>query len=436
MEITYELDGKQSSLLFSEYEFEVLDGPDTGLRAHGGTTQFRIGTAVGCDLLLTDSTVSKHHCSIALGEDGVLLRDHESTNGTRIAGTRVREAYLNSGTVLRLGETEIRFTAKRESVKQSLSKRPCFGTVFGNSVGMRRIFDLLPRLAVADATILLTGETGTGKSLIAKAIHAEGPRSAQPMITVDCGAIPPNLVESELFGHERGAFTGADMAREGAFEAAKGGTLFLDEIVEMPIDLQPKLLSALEEKAIRRVGATTSRKVGFRLIAATNRDLAAAVNRNDFRADLYYRINTIPLEIPPLRKRRGDIPLLVEHFHHQLTDGPPPKALVDELSRGDWPGNVREVRNAVERAVVVGDPEIWRAMGGGTSPATAAPEEDEVDLSLSFKAAKEQAIASWEMIYLKRLLSANDGNLAQAARTAQMDRKHLRLLLRRHDIDR
>jgi len=293
----------------------------------------------------------------------------------------------------------------------------------------------LPKLADSDATLLLEGETGTGKGLLAEALHEAGARSRGPFVTVDCGAIPPTLIESELFGHDKGAFTGAVAGRTGAFESAAGGTVFLDEIGELPLELQPRLLRVLEDRVIKRIGGNEPVRLDIRIIAATNRDLRAEINRGRFRSDLYYRLATLHLRIPPLRERREDIALLVAHFYSQLaSDGDlPPAEMISELARHDWPGNVRELRAAVERIVLLGDPMVWRTITDPGIEASAAPGV-RADAGMSFREAKERAVASWERGYVQALLARHDGNLSRAAREVRMDRNHLRELVRRHGI--
>jgi transcriptional regulator with GAF, ATPase, and Fis domain len=307
---------------------------------------------------------------------------------------------------------------------EPLSKRDRFGRVLGRSIAMRRLFSLLDRVAPSDATILLEGETGTGKSALAEAIHEGSRRAGRPFVVVDCGALPGTLLESELFGHERGAFTGAVEQRIGLFESAVGGTVLLDEIGELPLDLQPKLLRTLERKVIRRVGSSREVPVDIRLIAATHRDLRRAVNTNDFRADLWYRLNTVRAVLPPLRERRDDIAMLVADFFRELSGDPggaPPVELVRTMMRGTWKGNVRELRSAVERALV-------------GAPALEVPPEPSTELEMTFRAAKQRATSNWEKQYLSELLPAHDGNVSRAARAARMDRGHLSELARRYGL--
>jgi DNA-binding NtrC family response regulator len=312
---------------------------------------------------------------------------------------------------------------------------------------MRRLFALVPRIAASEASVLIGGETGTGKTVLARAIHDASPRAAGPFVVVDCGSIPPTLIESVLFGHDRGAFTGAHAARAGAFESAAGGTVFLDEIGELPLDLQPKLLRVLEARQVQRIGEVEPVDVDVRFIAATHRDLHDLVARGAYRSDLFYRLGVVTLTVPPLRERRGDIPGLVSQFYRELAGGAePPAELLCAFARMDWPGNVRELRNAVERAVVLGDaapedpepdPRPPRAGAGpGPGPGDLCDavriDTDAFDPELAFRAAKAEAIARWERWYIRELLRHTGGNLSAAARVAQSDRSHLRRLAQRY----
>jgi len=278
---------------------------------------------------------------------------------------------------------------------------------------------------------------------MAEALHAASPRARYPLVVVDCGAIPPALFESELFGHERGAFTGANNTRVGAFEAAQNGTVFIDEIGELPLDLQPKLLRALDRRRIMRVGGSSSIDLNVRVIAATNRDLRQEVNRGRFRADLFYRLNIVHMRLPSLAERQDDIPMLVQHLYAQRAGGRrPPASLVERLAAREWPGNVRELRNAIERIVVLDESDggartptpMPRFSAHGTSP---PPLDEKANFGdgVSFRAAKENVVSRWERSYLKELLRRNRGVVSRAAREAHMDRNHLRDLLRRHSVE-
>jgi DNA-binding NtrC family response regulator len=304
-----------------------------------------------------------------------------------------------------------------------------FGPVLGTSMPMRRLFAIANQVAPSEATILIEGETGTGKGLMAEAIHAQSRRASGPFVVIDCAAMTAQLMESELFGHEAGSFTGAHQRRIGLFESAAGGTILLDEIGELPLELQPKLLRAIERHEVRRIGSTTRIAVDVRVIAATNRDLRREVNRGAFRSDLWYRLNTVRLVIPPLRERREDIRVLAAHFWQQMSPDPgsrPPRELIDALTRGDWRGNVRELASAVRRSMIATDPQQLAEL----DPDAGATD----DQALTFRDAKERAMGSWERQYLWKLMSRHAWNVSRAARAAHMDRSHLHDILRRHGL--
>src|SRR5690606_11410703 len=328
-------------------------------RSHrsAGTT-CTIGSAALCDLAIDDPTVSRFHCEILIGDDGARLRDTGSLNGTILDGVQIVEAYLRGGSVLRIGRTSIRFDFGVERHPLQLSEARRFGVLTGESVAMRRIFSMLERAAASEATVLIEGETGTGKTAAARSIHLESARRDGPFVVLDCGAVPAALIEDELFGHEKGAFTGADTRRAGVFEEASGGTLFLDEIGELPPELQPKLLGVLESRQVRRIGAPRATPVDVRLIAATNRDLRQEANIGAFRPDLYYRLAVVRIEMPPLRSRPEDIPSIAAKLLRDLGGDDAAVArfarpeLADSLRRAAWRGNVRELKNYLERCLV------------------------------------------------------------------------------------
>jgi len=416
------------------FKVEVVSGPNRGQVGAAEGTELSIGTAPGNHLVVTDPTVSRHHAVVTATPNGFQVRDLGSTNGTCLAGYRVDSAYVESGALIQLGETTIRFDALEERVSHPLSEGDHFGDVLGQSPPMRRVFGLLERVASSDTTILLDGETGTGKGAIAEAIHRLSGRASGPFVVVDCGAIAPSLIESELFGHERGSFTGADERRIGAFESAHGGTVFLDEIGELGPDLQPKLLRVLEGKQVRRIGSVAPIPVDVRVIAATNRDLRHEVNSGQFRTDLYYRLNVMRVTVPPLRERREDIPMLVAHFYRQLVknaDAAPPAELIMRLMRQPWAGNVRELRSAVERAVLLGEAAATDGMHGAPAP-RGDNTWPEMDFTVSFRDAKESAIGCWTRVYVRELVDRFGGNLSRAARAVSMDRNHLRDLLNKY----
>jgi DNA-binding NtrC family response regulator len=316
----------------------------------------------------------------------------------------------------------------------------------GRSASMREIFGLIERIAPTDATVLIEGETGTGKDMIARALHTLSKRANAPFIVVDCGAVAGTLIESELFGHEKGSFTGAVAARQGAFELASGGTVFLDELGELSLDLQPKLLRVLEQRELRRVGGSKTLKVDLRVVAATRKDLRSEVEKGKFREDLYFRLNVVPITAPPLRERREDIPLLIQHFLTKLAPPGTPAPNLGDTTRAalmahDWPGNVRELRNVIERAIALGtDPSALVAPLGDSlrSAPMAAPsggESSEFEPGLSFRDTKEKWNEVFERRYLTWLLRRAEGNISKAARDADMDRKYLHKLIRKYGID-
>jgi two-component system, NtrC family, response regulator GlrR len=434
--LTEELAPRLGTYELQRFRVVVVAGPDVHQERASDKSELSIGTSEGNSLVLTDSAVSRHHCTITVTERGFLLRDLDSTNGTFLAGFRVEAAYLEPGATIVAGVTTLRFEPLDERLEEPLSPQIRFGGVLGKSVSMRRIFGLLHKISPTEATVLLEGETGTGKGLVARTIHQQSGRASGPFVVIDCGSIPPTLIESELFGYVKGAFTGATTDRAGAFETAKGGTIFLDEIGELPLELQPKLLRALEERVIKRVGSQQPIELDVRVVAATNRDLRQAVNRGSFRSDLFYRLDIMRLRIPSLRERREDIRMLVTQFFHELSGDSsqgPPRALVETLERHDWPGNVRELRSAVERAVITGDPALWAGLMDSapvTPPAGTNPYD--FDPVLSFRDAKALATTSWERWFITELMAKNENNLSKAARAAKMDRSHLRQLVKRY----
>jgi len=423
----------------------------------------RIGARRGNDVRLTDSKVSGLHCEIQLDERGYRLCDLDSTNGTFVSGLRVNDIYINPGTQISLGQSKIRFEPLGESVEVALSAENRCAGMIGGSVKMREIFARVEKLARTDTTVLVTGETGVGKELVAEAMHELSPRASGPFVVLDCGSIPQNLIESELFGHERGSFTGATSSYAGAFERAHGGTVFLDEIGELPIDMQPRLLRVLERHEVRRIGGSKTTKVDIRVVAATNRDLGVEVNRGRFREDLYYRLAVARVHVPPLRERREDIPLLIEHILANTPGGDAASLsaeTVDLMMRHDWPGNVRELRNVIERAVLLSEAPATdaplhgrapvaprygqeRTRATADEPATAAPQSADPNLSMvttidieqPFKLAKRDLISEFERRYISKLLAEHDGNISAAARAAGIDRMSIHKMLNRLGLD-
>jgi len=416
------------------FRVTVVEGPSAGLVWESTADVCSVGSHPLNDLAVDDSTVSRFHCEVRLSPRGPQVKDLNSTNGVIVDGVQVAEGYLRGGSLLRLGRVVLRFDFSAESNRLQLSENTRFGSLVGTSVAMRACFALLERAAARDVTVLLEGETGTGKSQAAQAVHQASARRDKPFVVVDCGAIPSNLLESELFGHEKGAFTGAMVRRAGAFEEAHGGTVFLDEIGELPAELQPKLLRVLETREIRRVGSNTYQPVDIRLIAATHRDLRAEVNAGRFRSDLFFRLAVLRIPQPSLRQRPEDLPLLVEQVLTSLgadqerTGALRTPEFIARLQHAAWPGNVRELRNYLERCLVFEDALALseeEARPGGTV---------EVDPSQPYADQRRRVVDDFERRYLRALLDKHQGKVAQAAVTAGMDRVHLYRLLRRHGI--
>jgi transcriptional regulator with GAF, ATPase, and Fis domain len=416
-------------------ELVVVDGPDRGQRAvvHGGTA--RIGTAEGNDLRLSDRTASRVHCEIRVKPSSILVRDLGSTNGTLCEGLKVVEAEVPTGATLKIGASAVRIEIGDEPAFVDVSPRESFGELVGGSLEMRRVYAMLERIAPTSTTILVQGETGTGKDVVARAVHTASPRRDAPFVPIDCGAIPENLFESELFGHVRGAFSGAVNDRKGVFEEADGGTLFLDEIGELPLATQAKLLRALETRSVRRVGSNTAKPVDVRIVAATNRSLGVSVNEGAFREDLYYRLAVVEVVLPSLRSRRDDIPVLATHFYRALGGhGDLPQPFVASLGQRSFPGNVRELKNFIERAMLLGtiSPSHARAQRAPVAPAAGL--EELAPLHLPLKEARDQWTESFEAVYVRAALKKTRGNVTHAAELAGVSRRFMQRLAARLGI--
>ena len=406
-----------------------------------------VGRNANCLVVIDDGKVSAVHAELVATEQGVRVRDLGSRNGTFVGGVRVGEIYLLTATKIRLGETEVLFEPVRPE-RVAVSAAPAFGPLVAQSAGMRAIFEKLSKIAPTDLTILITGETGTGKELVAQALHQASGRAKKPFVVVDCGSIPPTLAEATLFGHERGAFTGAVDKRLSPFQEADGGTIFLDELGELPVDVQPKLLRALAERRIKAVGGSTYREVDVRVLAATRRDLVRAVNSGGFRSDLYFRIAQVKIELPAMRQRPEDIPILVRRMLKDLGDEAAYERInnntLERLMRHDWPGNVRELRNAVAVAhALAGEGEeidIAAHLGALAETPLAPPHlGGGGGASGSFKGqkfqdAKRDVLNHFERDYFAALSDEAKGNVSEMARRAGMERAHVRAYLRRHGI--
>jgi DNA-binding NtrC family response regulator len=501
----------------------TLQVEGTGIRRFV-TQTVTLGSSPENDFVVAGETVSRFHAHVVRLGDAYAVRDLDSTNGTWVNGVRVREAFLVPGCVLDLGGTKVRFEAGEEVLNLEPSSLERMDGLVGKSPAMRQLYHLVEQVARTDATVLIEGETGTGKEVLARVLHDRSHRADSPFVVVDCASIPANLLESELFGHEKGSFSGALTGRKGLFEMAHGGTVFLDEIGELPQDLQPRLLRVVQAREVRRVGSNRPIPLDIRVVAATNRNLQAEVSEGRFRADLFFRLAVVPVYLPPLRERREDIPLLVEHI---LASRCPGKSLsgtfAQSLARYPFPGNVRELVNLVERAIALGEetavrglgaemppplgagplapppgwgasgaemppplgagplapPPGWGASGAEMPPplgagplappprgAAAVPTTDlpqrlrpppsgearrgdlasalrpppsgearRGDLaSQPFKQAKDLAVAEFEESYLAGLMERCGGNISAASRLADVDRKHLRQLLRKYGL--
>jgi two-component system response regulator GlrR len=418
---------------YTKTRVSVSQGPDAGLTIEVADRPLRVGTAADSDLVLTDDTVSRKHCEIHPTPAGVQVRDTGSRNGVFLNGMRINDAILAGAANLRLGETTLSVQPLTETIDREQTTADRFGDILGRSARMRELFADLERIAPTDVTLLVEGETGTGKDLVAESVHQASPRADKPYVVLDCGAVTPSLAESELFGHERGAFTGAAGARAGVFEQADGGTLFLDELGELPKDLQPKLLRVLEKRELRRVGGSKTIPVDVRLIAATNRNTAVEVQRGNFRQDLYFRVSAAHVVVPPLRDRLDDLPMLIEHF---LARENPPRTMDDvpatvwEMFRAHrWPGNVRELRNAVQRLLVTPERALRTVETSSPVPAPATTSE-----IVPLRIARRDAGDAFERAYLENVLARTGGNVTRAAAIAEVSRQMVQKLMRKHGM--
>ncbi|HEY1954869.1 MAG TPA: sigma 54-interacting transcriptional regulator [Polyangiaceae bacterium] len=398
-----------------------------------------VGRETGAQILVADPEVSAAHCEFRANNDGIQLRDLGSTNGTFVGALKIQEVTITTRSEVTVGQTRliVEPDAKR---RVDVGFADSFGTLVGASPKMRRVFSVLEKVAPTPLSVLILGETGTGKEGVAKSIHAASPRKDKPFVIVDCGAIPETLAESILFGHEKGSFTGASERRRGALAEADGGTLFLDELGELPIDLQPKLLRALSEHQVRRVGSSSFEPIDVRVLAATRRDLGAEMNAGRFRSDLFFRIAQVRVELPALRERLGDLPLLVEDICRRVGRAEHWEAVVrwieQRMRTHDWPGNVRELVNVVSVAATLADtPEaIDDVLTLAREPARDIPQAG-APLG-GFAEAKRDAVSAFERDYFTALVRRAKGNVSEMARQSGMERHHVRAYLRKYGIDK
>ena len=428
---TESLEGTGNLAAPPRWLLRVVDGPDHGVEFALDQGLFRLGTATPSELRLTDPAVSRIHLVLEVLERSVRVSDAQSTNGSYFEGRKFEVLEAKLGTVLRVGRTHLKFTGPAElDDRLAPSASQVFGGLVGKSLVMRQVFARLERAAGSDGTLLLQGETGTGKELAAHAVHMAGPRASGPFVVCDLASVSAGLIESELFGHVRGAFTGAHSDRVGAVARAEGGSLFLDEVGELSLEAQARLLRALEQRTIRAVGGGEERTVDLRVMAATHRNLEVQVRAGAFRADLMHRLTVLSVELPPLRARSEDISSLADIFLERL--GHPPSALSPTtralLREHTWPGNVRELRNVVERVVSLG---VEEGLPATLHPASAPNAEPE---GTGFKQAKEDMIVAFERDYVMDLMRRFEGNVSRAARAAGIDRVYLHRLLRKHKL--
>jgi DNA-binding NtrC family response regulator len=415
----------------------VLSGPDQGKQLLLERGTYLVGKAPTSDLVLSDPEVSRQHLELQCTESGILVRDLGSTNGSFFGGARFSEVTVGPGAVITVGATELRLATveRTHPILPSASER--FGALLGPSLKMREVFAVLELVAQSDVAVLIEGETGTGKELCAEAIRAASPRAKGPFVVCDLAGVSRSLIESELFGHVRGAFTGADRDREGAFEQAHGGTIFIDEIGELELDMQPRLLRALESRKVKPVGAPQYRDIDVRVIAATNRDLREEVKAGRFRDDLYHRLAVVRVHLPPLRERKEDIAFLVQSFLANKDVEIPPETLA-LFTEYDWPGNVRELKNVIDRGLsLMGQSRVLQPALLGLEAQPGAPiggPQWPTVGNEGFREAKERLIASWERDYVTQLLRRAGGNVSKAAREGGLDRVYLHRLIKKYAI--
>jgi DNA-binding NtrC family response regulator len=428
---------------------DVIEGPDAGARLFvdpGAPARALVGKSEACSLRLADPAVSRRHLSLSAEGPELHLSDLRSTNGTFVQGVRVAEAFLRGGEIVALGGTKLRVTPAQAAGAQESDGPEGFGRLLGRSPAMQRLYPLLAKLAQANVPVVIEGETGTGKEVAAEALHEQGPRASGPFVVFDCTTVAPNLMEAALFGHERGAFTGALASKKGVFEEAHGGTLLIDEIGDLELSLQPKLLRAIQRREVRRVGGDRWIQVDVRVIAATRRDLDREVQAGRFREDLFFRLAVGRVELPPLRERRGDVALLSRLFWDRLggADRPIPYEQFEAFEDYPWPGNVRELENAVARRLALGELAPPAGLASVPPPpplpgtARSAPPSGSIEVPFEadkpLAVARETALAAFERAYVERLIALHGGRAAEAAAKAGVGRRYLNMLRARFGV--
>ncbi len=429
---TLQIDVPIRAIGFNAFDLKVVRGPDKGASGAFRQRKVIVGTDPDCDLVLTDPTVSHRHFSISFDGNGLKIKDMGSRNGTIIGNLRVVEAYLTDNEVIVAGDSRLKLTFKKERVVIPVVDGARFGDMVGRSFRMREVFARLKRAAAGDATVLLTGESGTGKELAARALHDASDRRDKPFVVFDSAAVSRELMESELFGHVRGAFTGATTDRKGAVREAESGTLFLDEIGDLPLELQSTLLRLIERKEVKPVGSDRYIKVDARIVAATNRDLKAMVQQGLFREDLYFRLAVLQIEIPPLRERMEDLPLLADVLLKEIAQryGTEPVSLTSEdlslLATYSWPGNVRELKNHLEAVVVMGE----KPLEADRNTSSGGDFFQSI-VDLPYREAKKILLGTFDERYFSRLLEKFDGNITRTAQVAGVHRKTVEYILKK-----
>jgi two-component system, NtrC family, response regulator HydG len=415
------------------FRLEVTRGPEAGqsyLIDGSLPGSLLVGQSPVCDFRLSDPHVSRRHATFDLSGSELSLTDLGSTNGTRVNGVAIGTARLEGGEQILIGQSLISVVRVTGSRQEPASTHERFGKLQGKSPEMRRLYPLLERLAQTNVPVVIEGETGTGKEVVAEALHAASPRARGPFIVFDCTTVAPTLVEAELFGHERGAFTGAVSARRGVFEQAHGGTLLIDEIGDLELTLQPKLLRALERSEVKRIGSDRPSRVDVRVIAATRRDLDQAVEDGRFRDDLYHRLAVARVELPPLRRRHGDVRVLAEHFARELGGGALSEKLLARFEAHDWSGNVRELRNAVARQIALGD--LLDAPPPVSQPAASGASDAFLDRVIAsgdpLPVARLKVVREFERRYIQHVLDEHGGNVAEAAAASGLALRYFQLL--------
>jgi two-component system response regulator HydG len=422
------------------FTISITDGPDKGKRLAfdaSAPSRVLVGQSPACELRLTDREASRRHCAFEIVAGGIRVTDLDSTNGTYVDRVRVYDALLEGGEMVRVGATTLAIDLEATRLRAAVPIADHFGRLLGRSLEMRRLYPLCARLARANVPLVIEGETGTGKEVLAEAIHQEGPRAKHPFVVFDCTTAPPTLVESELFGHERGAFTGAVSTRIGVFEQAHGGTLLIDEIGDLDLPLQAKLLRAIERGEIRRVGGDKWIKVDVRVLSATRRDLDREVAAGRFRDDLFHRLAVARIELPPLRRRRGDVGLIATAAWEELggVPGEIPREILSRWEEDTWPGNVRELRNAVARQLALGE----LASAAFTTRSNDRDEANDsgsggdavdrvLDASLPFVEARARLVAEFERRYVERVMQVHGGDPGKAANASGVGQRYFQML--------